>query len=139
MVLISVLWSMLRGFCSTTEVSVHLRGLGDRQISLAINWIEALLDSHFLDYAVALSSASSASKKSKADVDSPSRLVSNVVRMISKSMAGLDAAQSDLEQVYGLWTHIHRCSAAGLGDAHTGLGASQSPSNSIYQVETLVL
>jgi hypothetical protein len=136
MVLISVLWSMLRGFCSTVDVSIHLRGLGDRQVSLAINWMEALLDSHFLDYAVTLSSTP---KKSKREADSSSRLVSSVVRMISKSMAGLDAAQLELEQVYGLWTHIHRCCAAGMGDAHTGLGGSQSPSNSIYQVETLVL
>lgn len=139
MVLVSVLWSMLRGFCSTNEVSVHLRELGDRQITLAINWLEALLDSHFLDFAVTLSSATSAPKKSKGDADGPSRLVSNVVRMMGKSIAGLDAAQSELEQVHGLWTHIQRCSSAGLGDAHTGLGGSQGPANSLYQVETLVL
>lgn len=117
MLLLRVVVLLLRGLTVPCAADVHLGPFNDVHVSRAIDWAEALIDSHFATIALGVGGAD--------------RDTCEAVRRAMETLRALAEATDKTEEVLGLWTHARRVSAAGQQDS--------APPLDIYNVERLVL
>lgn len=88
--------------------------MNDSGLKHACNWIEALIDANFSDYAMQIMSDAS---------------IRESLKSIFESIQSIDKVSEDLETAMGIWTHIVRS---------TGRNYSKEfPSNDMYRVQTV--
>ena len=108
----------------------------DRQVSMALNWIEALLDSHYSGFAMALSMKHGDDKQAHAV-----KVTATVLRKLFTMTMIAENTLSELESMFGLWTHVSRSAKSGVlsvgnSSAEVTLGGT---GGAVYQIETLEL
>lgn len=111
----------------------------DRQVSMALNWIEALLDSHYSGFAMSLANRLSNSDKQA----HTSKITASVLRKLFTMTTAADLVLNELEAMFGLWTHISRSSTSGFVTGRT-IGTNSAftmggSGGAVYQIEKLEL
>jgi hypothetical protein len=115
--LLRIFVHLLRGLCAIVyrkDSAIHLGMLGDREITRACGWVEALLDAHFSS--LALNAISHQSTR----------------QALAAALECIASAEQIMEQVegtIGLWGHISRASKQGT----TSIG----PPSGLYRLESV--
>jgi hypothetical protein len=96
--LLRVFLHMLRGLSDLCRGDAHLGPFGDGEVCRAVDWVEALLDSQFVDLALTLRGGEAG--------------ITPVAEALRK-VGAVDAASSETESLLGLCEHVFRSSATG--------------------------
>jgi hypothetical protein len=115
-----------------------LSSFSDRQVSMGLNWVEALLDSHYSGFAMALSASGAGDKDTRVV-----QLASTVLRKLFTITSTAEQTLSELEAAFGLWTHVSRSNKSGNVNINelglSGVLTLGGAAGAVYQVETLEL
>ena len=138
-ILLNTFISLLNGDIVTNEIvnDQILSQLSDRHFQMTLNWVEALIDSHYSSFAMALSSNNTETGKKYA------KLTAVVLHKLFSMTRDSELVLSELESAFGLWTHLSRSARSAVLSSNDigpgGVPVLGSSLGAIYQVETLKL
>ena len=89
-----------------------------------MQWIEAITDAHFVDFATSISS----------DKDGTT---SRVLSSIYGAVKGMGNSLSSLEALLGRWTHVHRAAQIAATTDAAGMVVVSNKTSAAYTVEVL--
>jgi hypothetical protein len=89
-----------------------------------MQWIEAIVDAHFVDFASSISS----------DKDG---VVSAILSNVFSAVKGVGDSISSLESLLGRWTHVHRAALIAATTDASGMAVTNHKSSAAYTVEVL--